>query len=93
MADTVCWALFHSFFAYPQDSRFEGIYESGMRYFDISKRLSLVNNRLDTVKDLTDVLSDAAENRHSEFLEWIIIILIVVEVVLDLLGLGIELRH
>jgi uncharacterized Rmd1/YagE family protein len=53
----------------------------------------LVNNRLDTVKDLTDILSDAAANRHAEFLEWIIIILIVVEVELDLLGLGIELHH
>jgi uncharacterized Rmd1/YagE family protein len=43
---------------------------------------------------LTDVLSDAAANRHAEFLEWIIIILIVVEVELDLpLGLGIELHH
>ena len=71
-----------------QDDRFEGVYERAMKYFEITKRLSLVNNRLDMIQDLHEVLIEAAENHHAVYLEWIIIVLIVAEVVLDLLHLG-----
>lgn len=72
-----------------EDDRFEGVYESAMKYFEISKRLELVNNRLRMIQDLHEVLIEAVENHHAVYLEWIIIILIVVEVALDLFHLTI----
>ena len=72
-----------------EDDRFEGVYDSAMKYFEIPKRLELVNNRLSMIQDLHEVLIQAVENHHAVYLEWIIIILIVVEVALDLFHLTI----
>jgi uncharacterized Rmd1/YagE family protein len=71
-----------------EDDRFEGVYARCIKYFEISKRLELVNNRLTMIKDLHDVLIESAESKHSAYLEWIIIVLIIAEVVLDLMHLG-----
>ena len=67
------------------DDRFESTYETSLRYFQIKPRLDLVNNRLTMLKDLHQVLAEQAENRHGVILEWIIIILIVAEVLLDMI--------
>lgn len=70
-----------------EDDQFESIYQQAMKYFEISKRLELVNNRLSMLQDLHVVLIEAVENHHAVYLEWIIILLIVVEVLLDLFHL------
>ena len=72
-----------------ENDQFEGVYQQAMKYFEISKRLELVNNRLSMLQDLHVVLIEAVENHHAVYLEWIIIILIVVEVGLDLFHLTI----
>jgi len=72
-----------------EDDRFEGVYGEAIRYFQINRRLELVNNRLTMIQDLHVVLIEAVENHHAVYLEWIIIILIVVEVALDLFHLTI----
>ena len=71
-----------------EDDRFESTYDTTLKYFEISKRLTLVNNRLTMIGELHQVLIEANQNHHAVILEWIIIILIVVEVLLDMLHLG-----
>jgi uncharacterized Rmd1/YagE family protein len=72
-----------------EDDRFEAVYDMALKYFEIAKRLTLVNNRLNMIGELHQVLIEETQNHHAAMLEWIIIILIVVEVVLDLMHLGI----
>lgn len=71
-----------------EDDRFEPYYDITLKYFEISKRLSLVNNRLDMIGELHNKIMEENHTHHAVILEWIIILLIVVEVVLDLLHLG-----
>jgi required for meiotic nuclear division protein 1 len=49
--------------------------------FDLEERLSAVNQKLDFLADVTATLMDALNNRKSHRLEWIIIILIVIELI------------
>jgi uncharacterized Rmd1/YagE family protein len=72
-----------------EDDRFEATYESTLKYFEITKRLALVNNRLQMIGELHQVMIEENQNHHAVVLEWIIIVLIVVEVVLDLLHMGV----
>jgi uncharacterized Rmd1/YagE family protein len=72
-----------------EDDRFEATYESTLKYFEITKRLTLVNNRLHMIGELHQVMIEENQNHHAVVLEWIIIVLIVVEVVLDLLHMGV----
>lgn len=72
-----------------EDDRFEPFYDITLKYFEISKRLSLVNNRLNMIGELHNKIMEENHTHHAVILEWIIILLIVVEVLLDLLHLGI----
>jgi len=71
-----------------EDDRFEEVYIFACKYLQINKRLELVNNRLDMIGELHQVLIEENQNHHAVVLEWIIIILIVVEVLLDMMHLG-----
>ena len=42
--------------------------------------MEVLNKRLDIIKELFDMLASELANRHSNTLEWIVIILIMVEV-------------
>lgn len=68
-----------------EDDRFEYVYEKCLAYFEIQKRLGLVNNRLEIIQDMHQVLIEAAEIRHSTNLEWIVILLIVIEILFEVL--------
>ena len=46
----------------------------------LSARVEVLNKRLDIIKELFDMLASELANRHSNTLEWIVIILIMVEV-------------
>jgi len=53
--------------------------------------VEVLNKRLDLIKELFDMLASELHTSHSNTLEWIVIILIVVEVifqVLELVALG-----
>jgi uncharacterized Rmd1/YagE family protein len=54
-----------------------------MLYFEITKRLSLINNRLYMLQDLHIVLNEEIGNLHDVYLEWIIIWLIAVYLVVE----------
>lgn len=63
---------------------YEPYYHKAAEYMDIDARLDTLNKRLDIVHELYDFLSNELNHSHSSFLEWIIILLIVSEVVLTI---------
>jgi len=65
---------------------FEPLYARANRYLDIDDRVKILNGRLDIVNDLLDSLSGQLEIRNSHRLEWIIIVLITVEIVISVCG-------
>ncbi len=70
------------FWEYPE---LEPYYSLSASYLDIVTRVEILNHRLDVIHDLFEMLGTELNNSHSSRLEWIIIILIVIEVVLTLL--------
>jgi|HubBroStandDraft_4_1064222.scaffolds.fasta_scaffold109328_2 uncharacterized Rmd1/YagE family protein len=60
-------------------SDLESLYRLISQDLDIASRISVLNKRLDILKDLFEVLSSELERRYSSRLEWIIIALIFIE--------------
>ena len=48
----------------------------------------MLNKRLDIIKELFDMLASELANRHSYTLEWIVIILIMVEVLFQVIQIA-----
>ncbi|MDH5424320.1 MAG: RMD1 family protein [Gammaproteobacteria bacterium] len=67
------------FWEYPE---YEATYNTAARYLDIHPRLELLSKKLETIHELFQMLADEQKHQHSAFLEWIIIILIALEIVL-----------
>eukprot|EP00978_Attheya_sp_CCMP212_P013390 scaffold33693_cov49-Attheya_sp.AAC.5 len=67
-----------------EDTMYDLHYTKTMSYFEIHKRMELINNRLKMLQDLHKVLIDEVQNHHAVYLEWIVIWLIVIEVVFEL---------
>lgn len=61
---------------------YEAYYHQAAEYMDIKARLDILNRRLDVVHEVYDFLSGELHQTHASFLEWIIILLIVTEVIL-----------
>lgn len=66
------------FWEYPE---YEAIYERMARYMDIRQRVDLLSKKLSTINELFQVLAEEQKHQHSSFLEWIIIVLIGIEIV------------
>ncbi len=67
------------FWDYPE---LESLYLLSARYLDVIPRVNLLSKKLETIHELLDMLASEQNHKHSSFLEWIIIILIAVEIVL-----------
>lgn len=63
----------------------ETFYRRTSHYLDVSKRIEVLNKRLNVIHELFEILSNELNHQHTSRLEWIIIILIVIEVVIALL--------
>lgn len=63
---------------------YDELYSMTIKDQDLHARTAVLNTRLDIIRDLFEVLNDQINLRHSVFLEWIIIILISMEVVISL---------
>lgn len=57
-------------------------YTTVEKYLEITPRVHLLRIKLETIQELFDMLASEQNHKHSSFLEWIIIILIAVEIVL-----------
>lgn len=60
----------------------EGHYLLISRYLDVVSRVTVLSKKLETISELLDMLANEQNHKHSSTLEWIIIILISVEIVL-----------
>lgn len=68
-----------------EHSDLEPLYRLIAQDLDIVARVNVLNRRLDILKELFEILSNEIENRHSSTLEWIVIILISMEVIVTFL--------
>jgi len=66
------------------NDRFQESYDKTISYFEIQKRLTLINHRVDMINDLHRLLIEQEHNRHGVHLEWIIIVLIVFEILFEI---------
>jgi uncharacterized Rmd1/YagE family protein len=62
----------------------EHFYTMTANYLDIESRVEVLNHRLDVMKELFGMLVNELNHQHSSRLEWIIILLIVMEVMIAL---------
>lgn len=69
---------------------YEQMYILGRSYLDIDKRIGILNQRLDIMKDLYEMLQNELNVKHSAKIEIIIIVLILAEIVLQVLGMVIS---
>jgi uncharacterized Rmd1/YagE family protein len=67
------------FWEYPE---YEATYERMARYMDIRQRVELLSKKLSTIHELFEMLASEQKHQHSSFLEWIIIVLIGIEIAL-----------
>ncbi len=69
------------FWEYPE---YESQYEKLIKYLDIKSRVEVLNKKLEVIQELLHVLGDEQKHRYSSFLEWIIIILIAFEIIINI---------
>lgn len=65
------------FWEYPE---LESYYETVTRYLELPQRLALIQHKFDTLDHILSMLADEQKHSHSSKLEWIIIILIAIEI-------------
>lgn len=68
-----------------EHSELEPYYRRFIHYLDVSKRVELLNRRLNLLHELFEILGNELNHQHTSRLEMTIIILIVIEVILGLL--------
>jgi uncharacterized Rmd1/YagE family protein len=54
---------------------------------EIAPRATVLKNRLEVIQELLEMMADEQKHSHSSMLEWIIIILIAIEIVIYLMQL------
>lgn len=63
----------------------ESFYRKTAHYLDVTKRVEILNKRLGVIHELFDILRNEINHQYSSRLEWIIIILIFIEITIALL--------
>ena len=56
------------------------------KYLHIERRVNAINHRLDTLNEIFDMFNAYLENRHSHYLEVVIILLIAIEIIFGVLN-------
>ncbi|OJJ51600.1 hypothetical protein ASPZODRAFT_88147 [Penicilliopsis zonata CBS 506.65] len=75
------------------DLGLEGYYEQAGRALDVGIRIKLLNEKMDYAQEIASVLRERLSEKHGLRLEWIIILLIAVEVGFEVLRLWKERMH
>lgn len=65
---------------YWEHPEYESVYALAANYFEIRPRTEVLSKKLETIRELLEMLADEQKHQHSSILEWIIIWLIVVEI-------------
>ncbi|CAK7201891.1 hypothetical protein SEUCBS139899_004606 [Sporothrix eucalyptigena] len=71
----------------------EGYYEQVGRALDVGVRIKTLNQKMDYAQEIATVLREVSSERHGTRLEWIIILLIAVEVVFELRRVYLDLQE
>ncbi|MBN2526836.1 MAG: RMD1 family protein [Deltaproteobacteria bacterium] len=67
------------FWDYPE---LEATYQKLAKYLDLTPRIDILNRKLETIQGLLGMLAAEQYHKHSAFLEWVIIVLIALEIVI-----------
>ena len=67
-----------------EHSEYEPHYERISKYLDIRSRVEVLNKKLEVIQELLNMLSNEQNHKYSSFLEWIIIILIAFEIIMNI---------
>lgn len=67
------------FWEYPE---LENYYLATRKYLEIQPRIEILNRKLNILQEILGILADEQHHKYSSLLEWIIIILIAVEIVI-----------
>ncbi|KAL1900825.1 sporulation protein rmd1 [Ceratocystis pirilliformis] len=69
----------------------EPVYQAVREYLELDQRLNVLTDRLDVIADLLAVLKEQLSHGHGEMLEWIVIILVAMEVVVATINIIVDL--
>jgi len=64
--------------------KYESFYQRGSQYLDIQARVAILNRKLDRLHELYEILSNEHKHLHSTRLEWVVILLILIEVLFSI---------
>ncbi|KAI7901905.1 uncharacterized protein BX663DRAFT_436610 [Cokeromyces recurvatus] len=68
----------------------EPLYSAIRGYLEISQRVELLNQRVEVISDLLEMLKDHLNSSHSEYLEWIVIWLIGMEILVAVITTSLD---
>lgn len=69
----------------------EPLYSAARSYLEIPQRIELLNARVEVLQDMLQLLKDQVTSSHSEWLEIIVIILILLEIILGVATMVVDL--
>ena len=69
------------------NENYEGLYNRLAEALELNDRFEVVSYKLNTLKEDISMMMDLYHHKHGSFLEWIIIVLIMIEVVMGFLGI------
>ncbi len=64
---------------------YQALYTIASNYLELPQRTEVLSKKLETIRELLEMLADEQKHQHSSTLEWIIIWLIAVEIIITLL--------
>lgn len=70
------------FWEYPE---LDIYYQSMRKYLELQSRIEILNRKMNVMEEILAILADEQNHKHSSTLEWIIIILIAIEIILFIL--------
>lgn len=68
----------------------EPIYQATRGYLEITQRVQLLNQRLEVIGDLLQMLKEQMGYAHEEYLEFIVIVLIAVEIIVAIINVVVD---
>lgn len=73
------------------EPQLEPIYQATRGYLEINQRVALLNQRLEVISDLLQLLKEQLGHTHEEYLEFIVILLVCVQVFISVINIASDL--
>lgn len=72
------------------EPQLEPIYHATRGYLEINQRVALLNQRLEVISDLLQMLKEQLGHSHEEYLEFIVILLVGMEVLIAVVNIAVD---